>query len=50
MGFLGQYVESQWALANFTVTAECACICAFGPNSSVYGKFDPNSSLQSKSH
>ena len=38
MGFLGQYVESQWALANFTVAAECACICAFGPNSSVIGK------------
>lgn len=31
MGFLGQYVESQWGLANFTVPAECACICAFGP-------------------
>jgi len=39
MSFLGQYVESQWALANFTVAAECACICAFGPKSSVYGKF-----------
>ncbi|XP_076362152.1 WD repeat domain phosphoinositide-interacting protein 4-like isoform X2 [Tachypleus tridentatus] len=36
MGFLGQYVESQWALANFTVAAECACICAFGSKSSVY--------------
>lgn len=36
MGFLGQYVESQWALANFTVAAECACICAFGSRSSVY--------------
>ncbi|CAH1786710.1 unnamed protein product [Owenia fusiformis] len=31
MGFLGQYVESQWGLASFTVAAECACICAFGP-------------------
>ncbi|KAI1309488.1 WD repeat domain phosphoinositide-interacting protein 4 [Halotydeus destructor] len=36
MSFLGQYVESQWALANFTVAAECACICAFGPKSAVY--------------
>lgn len=35
MGFLGQYVESQWALANFTVPSECPCICAFGPGSSV---------------
>jgi len=35
MGFLGQYVESQWGLANFTVAAECACICAFGPGNSV---------------
>lgn len=38
MGFLGQYVESQWAFAHFTVAAECACICAFGPKSTVYGK------------
>jgi len=29
IGFLGQYVESQWGLASFTVPAECACICAF---------------------
>lgn len=36
MSFLGQYMESQWALANFTVPAECACICAFGSGSSVY--------------
>lgn len=35
MGFLGQYMESQWCLANFTVPAECACACAFGPNQSV---------------
>jgi len=34
-GLLGTYVESQWALANFTVAAECACICAFGSRSSV---------------
>lgn len=36
MGFISPYVESQWALANFAVTAECACICAFGSKSSVY--------------
>lgn len=35
MGFLGNYVESQWALATFTVPPECACICAFGTRSSV---------------
>ncbi|XP_052762582.1 WD repeat domain phosphoinositide-interacting protein 4-like [Mya arenaria] len=35
MGFLGQYVESQWGLANFTVPAECACVCAFAPNHAV---------------
>ena len=46
MGFLGQYVESQWGLANFTVPAECACVCAFGANQSVIGKykFFPDSS------
>lgn len=38
MGFLGGYMESQWALANFTVPPECACICAFGANSTVYGE------------
>ncbi len=38
MGFLGQYVDSQWGLANFTVSAECACICAFGPGHSVIGE------------
>lgn len=27
--FLGDYVQSQWAFANFTVPPECACICAF---------------------
>ena len=37
MSFLGQYVESQWALANFTVPSECPCICAFGPSNSVIG-------------
>jgi len=35
IGFLGQYVESQWGLANFTVAAEQPCICAFGSGSSV---------------
>ncbi|XP_059474187.1 WD repeat domain phosphoinositide-interacting protein 4-like [Neocloeon triangulifer] len=35
MSFLGNYVESQWALANFTVPPECACVCAFGSRSSV---------------
>ncbi|CAG9827591.1 unnamed protein product [Diabrotica balteata] len=34
-GILGKYGESQWALANFIVPPECACICAFGANSSV---------------
>lgn len=37
MGFLGNYVESQWALATFTVPPECACVCAFGTRSSVIG-------------
>ncbi|CAL8276238.1 unnamed protein product [Merluccius merluccius] len=31
---IGQYVDSQWSLASFTVPAECACICAFGKNMS----------------
>lgn len=34
-GLLGNYGDSQWALANFTVPPECACVCAFGPNNSV---------------
>lgn len=38
IGFLGQYVESQWGLANFTVAAEQPCICAFGSGSSVVGE------------
>jgi len=41
MGFLGQYVESQWGLANFTVPAEQPCICAFGSGSSVVGEYNP---------
>lgn len=39
MGILGNYGESQWALANFTVLPECACICAFGSNKSVIGNY-----------
>ncbi|XP_058807126.1 WD repeat domain phosphoinositide-interacting protein 4-like [Phymastichus coffea] len=35
IGFLGNYVDSQWALATFTVPPECACVCAFGKGSSV---------------
>ncbi|XP_066602866.1 WD repeat domain phosphoinositide-interacting protein 4-like [Prorops nasuta] len=35
MGFIGTYIESQWALATFTVPPECACVCAFGTKSSV---------------
>ncbi|EEB11512.1 WD repeat domain phosphoinositide-interacting protein, putative [Pediculus humanus corporis] len=35
IGFLGNYIESQWALANFTVPPECACICAFASKNSV---------------
>lgn len=38
VGFLGQYVESQWGLASFTVPAEVACICGFGQASSVIGR------------
>ena len=33
-------MESQWCLANFTVPAECACACAFGPNQSVIGSYE----------
>lgn len=39
MGFLGNYIESQWALATFTVPPECACVCAFGSRNSVIGKY-----------
>lgn len=34
--WMGSYIESQWAFTNFTVSREHKCICAFGPNSSVY--------------
>ena len=37
IGIPNTYVNSQWAFATFTVAAECACICAFGPKLSVYG-------------
>lgn len=30
------YFASQWAFANFTVAAECACVCAFGSPGVVY--------------
>ncbi|KAK7506215.1 hypothetical protein BaRGS_00002327, partial [Batillaria attramentaria] len=35
MGFLGPYIESQWGLANFTVSTECPCMCAFGDSQTV---------------
>ncbi|KAK7895301.1 hypothetical protein WMY93_020626 [Mugilogobius chulae] len=31
---IGQYVDSQWSLASFTVPAECACIVPLGKNTS----------------
>jgi len=37
IGILGNYVESQWALATFTVPPECACICAFSSQNNVVG-------------
>lgn len=48
MGFLGGYMESQWALANFTVPPECACVCAFGANSTVYGKIYDEISINAR--
>lgn len=35
VGIKGQYLESQWDLTNFTVSAECACVCAFVQPSSI---------------
>ncbi|KAF7273805.1 WD repeat domain phosphoinositide-interacting protein 4-like [Rhynchophorus ferrugineus] len=35
-GTLGKYGDSQWSLATFTVSSESTCICAFGPNNSIY--------------
>lgn len=50
MGFLGQYVESQWGLANFTVPAELPCICAFGSGSSVVGEYNSLQASHVKRH
>lgn len=50
MGFLGQYVESQWGLANFTVPAELPCICAFGSGSSVVGEYNSLQASHFKRH
>jgi len=36
VGLFGQYTESQWGLAKISVQAECPCICAFGPGSSIF--------------
>ncbi|XP_076618734.1 WD repeat domain phosphoinositide-interacting protein 4 isoform X2 [Colletes latitarsis] len=33
--FLGNYIESQWAMATFTIPPECACMCAFSTRNSV---------------
>lgn len=38
LSFFSSYVESQWALANFTVPPEMACICAFLSSNTVVGK------------
>ena len=35
VGLANRYTASQWSLANFTVPAECACICAFAGANSV---------------
>uniref|UniRef100_A0A6M2DMH5 Uncharacterized protein n=1 Tax=Xenopsylla cheopis TaxID=163159 RepID=A0A6M2DMH5_XENCH len=35
IAFMGHYMESQWALATFTVPPECACVCAFSARNSV---------------
>jgi len=32
---LGSYVDSQWALAKFTIPQECPTLCAFGESNSV---------------
>lgn len=46
MSFLGNYVESQWALTTFIVAAERPCVCAFGPNNTVYGKSERKVAIQ----
>lgn len=41
VGFISQYSDSQWGVANFTVPAEVPCICAFSAQQntqSVIGK------------
>lgn len=35
VGLINPYISSQWSLANFTVPAECACVCAFSGSNSV---------------
>jgi len=35
VGFFGQYAESQWGLASFSVAAELPCICTFVSSNSV---------------
>lgn len=35
---MGNYADSQWALASFTLPKTGPCVCAFGPDSSVIGK------------
>ncbi|XP_002163927.1 WD repeat domain phosphoinositide-interacting protein 4 isoform X1 [Hydra vulgaris] len=35
VGLFGNYTESQWGLANFSVQAECPCLCLFGTGTSV---------------
>ena len=39
VGLFGQYAESQWGLASFSVAAELPCICAFASTNSVIGKW-----------
>ncbi|TRY68969.1 hypothetical protein TCAL_04111 [Tigriopus californicus] len=35
-GLPGAYAGSQWSLASFTVPQEVACICAFGPQDTIF--------------
>eukprot|EP00794_Sanderia_malayensis_P012859 gene12859-14184_t len=43
VGLFGQYVESQWGLASFSVAAELPCICAFATSNSVVAICDDGS-------